>query len=742
MTGVQVSDDGTLIARGDVMPAHFRAPNGSEWIPLVRPGENTPAIDYQNNAFARGPGGGSFACAIHPTNSDIMASFEDGQIWLTTDGSQTIALTNYPQNSVSNSNHGNGRLNGGARMAFDPASSAGQILAVVDNVGLQYTTDGGATWIQHPDIPAPGDLRRFGVVQFDRSSAVVGGKTQVVYVFVYDSGVWRSTTGITGTFTLISGSPTVCQQFVCDGGGKIHILGDNESPTQYFQWTSGGGWVAPDGITGKAVAVNPANVNQMFMKSQDGWRYSGDNGVSWTAANNKSSQSGNEVVWRITTRWLGSVPTAVVWVPGTNRIVCCDGFGMFYVENMPTDGVSPYKMYEFSLGLDLVIPMSIDVLPNDRVVIVAQDHHWFHTTPDTAHLPFHHSDGLEWRRKLAPPGFTSPPNGNAGGMDWFASDPDCWGVASTFNFGGGANPAALFLTQDNGESFQLVPPPTGLVIGNGNIAFGFDGAKYIAIWLPTNKQYPRYVTVDAISDLPNVAQGDWQPLLLDPTYTTTFGAGWHQANYIARRCLVSDKNNDGTFYIFNDGNGLGDAADLAMRGLWRITFSGGVPTATRVMNGYFTLYIYDFWHGKFRLNPQNSAHQFWCTGDSSPTNMPIGGKQIQFSSNDWVTKAPVGDLTEVYDFAFGKAAPGKSYPTIYAEGWKTNPDVFGLYWCRDFNPASPATATWELISQFPHGTHHQITVMAADMNRFGRVYMGLGSEGGLIMDYGKTFTLG
>jgi hypothetical protein len=97
---------------------------------------------------------------------------------------------------------------------------------------------------------------------------------------------------------------------------------------------------------------------------------------------------------------------------------------------------------------------------------------------------------------------------------------------------------------------------------------------------------------------------------------------------------------------------------------------------------------------------------FEHTSDTGLRRSIDGGKTWQI----------VPSVTRVDDIAFGKAARGKTYPTLFLSG-----RVAGEYgiWRSVDNAAS-----WQQLTDFPVGSLDQVSVVGADPDVFGRVYLG------------------
>ncbi|PJN94122.1 hypothetical protein CNY89_16390, partial [Amaricoccus sp. HAR-UPW-R2A-40] len=81
----------------------------------------------------------------------------------------------------------------------------------------------------------------------------------------------------------------------------------------------------------------------------------------------------------------------------------------------------------------------------------------------------------------------------------------------------------------------------------------------------------------------------------------------------------------------------------------------------------------------------------------------------------------VAGVDNVDDLAFGAPAPGASVPTIFLSGRVDG--GYGIWRSTD------DAASWRRIGVFPVGSLDQVTVMGADPDRFGRVYVGYMGSG-------------
>jgi hypothetical protein len=163
-----------------------------------------------------------------------------------------------------------------------------------------------------------------------------------------------------------------------------------------------------------------------------------------------------------------------------------------------------------------------------------------------------------------------------------------------------------------------------------------------------------------------------------------------------RNPLASDRVATNTVYAYAK-TGSGTVYRSTDGGATWATLVTGVGTA----NGYKLLSVPGM-AGKIWYLDQNwnvAAHFKYWTG-SVMTNVP--------------------GITTAVDFAFGKAAPGRTNPVVYVR--KAN----GSYWAS-VDATAGATFTWVQVDA--PAVNCQPTVMEGDRQRYGRLYVGTGGRG-------------
>jgi hypothetical protein len=226
-----------------------------------------------------------------------------------------------------------------------------------------------------------------------------------------------------------------------------------------------------------------------------------------------------------------------------------------------------------------------------------------------------------------------------------------------------------------------------------------------------------------------VSSGDvdnivWAPSFnRSPYYTTDRGKTWnrvvltgeqlpatgsHSSFYMQRKTLAADWVQGGTFYLFHSG----EVTNVGLAGLWR-TRDGGAHW-DQVFKGEIAPQSH--YAAKLRAVPGHAGHLFFTSGVAEGADTWL--RRSRDGGSSWNI---VPGVDHVDDVGFGKPAPDSPYPTIFISG-----RVLGQYgiW-RSTDDAS----TWKRVGTFPVGSLDQVTVIAADQDRFGRVYLGYKGSG-------------
>lgn len=260
---------------------------------------------------------------------------------------------------------------------------------------------------------------------------------------------------------------------------------------------------------------------------------------------------------------------------------------------------------------------------------------------------------------------------------------------------------------DGGQTwhkFPTLPQPPGTKADDpwrmsfGGIAVAADSTRNI-VWEPAFSKSPFYTLDRGATWNRVVLSGEKLPL------TGSFDAYWG-----SRKTLAADRVLPGTFYLAHLGGGANDK----LRGLWR-TRDGGKHW-DRVFTGEIA--PGGKANGKLRAVPGRAGHLFYTAGIGYG---PDTG--LRRSRDGGVTWQIVAGVQSVDDVAFGKAAAGRKYPAIFLSGKISG--IYGIWRSVD------DTATWQRVAGFPVGRLDRVSVVEADKDVFGRVYVGYTGSGWL-----------
>ncbi|MBL9068899.1 MAG: hypothetical protein JNM03_02780 [Sphingopyxis sp.] len=708
VTGMRIAGMGAnkvRVCRTDTAGAFIWSERAQSWQPLLQVGINISERLVKYN-YARGAGCYDVVTAPSATNHIYVCQF--GYVYHSADRGSSWSRTSLPAFAGYGANSRSRATN--ERMAVDPANHLIVGLGNPDigaQGGLKYTLDGGISWTSRQDIPAPTEVDRGMAVAFDPESSVPGRKTATVYVWSFGHGIYRSSTGIDGSFALIDGSPVDIGHMVARLGALWVGGTSGGASAPLRKWTERTGWNAVSGVGDcKHIAISPDGRKIVSMIPSSAYRMSKDGGESFSPLTPRMKRQAVHIGWHETTNENYMSNGACVWDTEEDILYIAEGIGCWKCISPPADGSIPTYL-EDSVGIENLVSMQILVPPqNSRIHYVSQDRNvitreW-------------------WQYKLFPNHVgvsNSVPIDHGGGIDFAAGDENYLAVVSSKN--GRCN-----ISTDGGASWQPVssvpanvlptPPQTGSGAGfGGNVAVGAAGN---IVWLPTGNNKPSY-TLDGGQT--------WAFCRFEGAEPENSGMRWHNQYSYQRIQLLADKQNPGTFYLYHVGNQIHDAASQRFRGFWK-SVDGGANFSRKRKDIIGPIYGTDAFNCKLRMPPGKSPDLFFCVGDvdADDTHTNIG---LFYSGDEGASWRSIAGVREPLDFAFGKPVAEGAYPAIYA--WGGLSDVRGLHRCLNFDPSRPSAASWETIGRYPEGSLDNGTVMAADMQEFGLVYLGLGGSG-------------
>lgn len=248
-----------------------------------------------------------------------------------------------------------------------------------------------------------------------------------------------------------------------------------------------------------------------------------------------------------------------------------------------------------------------------------------------------------------------------------------------------------------------------------NIGYSLDQGR---TWQPTKTNPAPSSHSGSIAVSADGATWIWTPQREQPSVTRDHGDTWTAAQGLpANIRVIADAVDPQTFY----------ALSLADHTLYRSTDAGATFTPQA-----FTL------PGEPTTQPANGRgdnrggqDRLYATpGRTGDLWLPAfdglyHATQPVTASNPTVTFTRLADVEEIHAFGFGKAAPGKSYPTLYLVGTiNSQPGIFR---------STDQARTWVRINDDQH-QYGLILQIAGDPRIFGRVYLGTHGRGILYAD--------
>ena len=718
VTGGCIADDGYVVVRTDTTNAFIKAPSAVEWTRAFKAdGVNTATADLAPHPA----GAGCYDIGVCKSDSQKMAAIIRGNLMMSTNRGATWTKNTAYGSAGSNGANNNNRMHH-RHIEYDPANAA--VLAVASRgQGLRYTLDSGATWTTHPDIPTPTVGDKGITIAFDRSSTVSGSpsQTQIVYVGVEGNGIYRSTTGVSGTFALIASTPTtVGGMSVHEASGKLWMstrtAGASENCTQLYSWTSGGGWTTITGLTAiKGVCCHPTDIDKVwaFDGGTDIWMCTNASSATPTFTKNTNkptTKTATEAPWLGWTNEYYFTNGDLLYDRLTNKGILLMGIGVMEIPTLPTTNVA-WSVTTITKGIENLVAMHAKINPDGLIQLGAQDRpHFVRERNQVTTPPLKHGPG---RSVTIQHGGTS---------DYARDDPN-W-ICSV----GSNTSQQSYYSTDRGATYNYFPDqPPEVVAGalGGNIAVGNKGN---CVYLPSNQVGPYYKP-----DI-NTPWAQCQ-LVGAEAYSHSGTGGWHNSYTLSREVLVNDKNNPTHFYLYNTGNDANDTGSQALQGIWKSTDGGA--TFTRIKSTFISTHVLDSWNSKLKQVPGKAGHFWWTAGPVGlPGDAPATNK-MYFSTDYCVTWTALSSgPSECRSFAFGKAKEGASYPTILAAAENT-----GIMFCQDFDPANHTAATWVNLGMYPDGDFEYVHDIGGDPNMYGRFVLAREGEGWQLMDMKKTVTL-
>ena len=700
ISGIAMDPAGkTFVARADVYGAYVWSAKDNLWHQLATTAA-MPAADRVQDGIAQG----AYEIAVAPSRPDRIYMAIAGKVYRSDDrGARFEAPVNAPQLTWDPANEW--RLHG-PFMAVDP-KDPDLVLLGTPSQGVWRSTDAGRTWQQVPSVPTtrgkqPGaDVQGAGIqgpgsqIWFESSK---GKPTGRIFAFVWGRGMFVSADR-GATFAPLAAAGDRPMTLKRGGFGRDGTFYGVDAETKTVWLYRGGAWqnvTQAAGLTPlafAAVAVDPHSDRVLVTDEAGNGYLSQDGGKKWSTISRAARVGEGDPPWLKTADNAWFTTGDLMFDPAKpDRVWIAHGVGVFYADLVGGD--THLAWVSQARGMEELVTNDIVQTPGHAPVFAAWDFgmHIKHdlTAYSTRFAPdryFMAVQQVDWTP--ADPAFLVT---NASDSRTNCCSEDGNSVMAGYSTDGG----------NTWTKFATLPTPPGTKSDDpwrmsfGTIAVSSGDTSNI-VWAPAFNRAP-FFTKDRGKT--------WEQVILPGATGDAYGS--FRDSWLQRKTLTADKTRPGVFYLVHSG----DAPNETLAGLWRSEDGGASWQHVHVGEIAPSLNA----AAKLRSVPGKAGHLFFTSGLAGGADLAL-----RRSTDGGVTWSRLEGVTRVDDVAFGKAAAGASYPAIYISGQVGG--RYGIWRSVD------ETRSWQQLVDFPVGTLDQVTVIAADPDVFGRVYMGYKGSG-------------
>jgi xyloglucan-specific exo-beta-1,4-glucanase len=656
---------------------------------------------------------GMYTNSFDPNNGAVLRSSDQGATWQTTKLPFKLG-GNMPGRGM------------GERLVIDPNDDNVLYLGAPSGNGLWRSTDSGVTWARVTAFPNPGNYVQDATdtsgyasdnqgvvwVAFDQSTGTAGSPTKSIYVGVADlqNTVYRSTDG-GATWTRIAGQPTgfLAHKGVVDPvNGFLYIATsdkggpyDGSSGDVWKYATKTGVWTQisphPSSDTSNdyygysGLALDPEHPGTVMVTGYSSWWpdtfiwRSIDGGTTWQQIWNWTSYPNRSFSYTmdITSEpWLNfgnTNPTPPVTSPllgWMTEALAIDPFNsnrMFYGTGATLYGTT--NLTNWDSGGTITIKPMVSGLEETAV-------NGLISPPTGAPLlsALGDIDGFVHNDITAVPSsmFTSPTLTSGDSLDYAELTPADIVRTGQVDKSSSPNVNRIGFSTDGGKNWFQGQEPAG-VTGGGTAVIAADGSSTV-----------------------------WSPAGTGVNFSTSFGGSWTASTGIPQGAVVaSDRVNPKRFYGFSGGTFY---ASVNSGAAFTATAATGLPTSGSV----------------FVKAVAGHEGDIWLAGGSGTTS------GLWHSTDGGATFTKLATVSSALNVGFGKAAPGQTYPAVFAIG--TIGGVTGVFRSDD------AGASWVRINDDKHQYGNIGQAITGDPRVYGRVYLGTNGRGIVYGDLTGTTT--
>ncbi|HEX5400975.1 MAG TPA: cellulose binding domain-containing protein, partial [Pseudonocardiaceae bacterium] len=656
---------------------------------------------------------GMYTNSFDPNDGAILRSADQGNTWQTTKLPFKLG-GNMPGRGM------------GERLAIDPNDDNVLYLGAPSGNGLWRSTDSGVTWSKVTSFPNVGDYVQDptdtsglasdnqGVtwVAFDQGTGTAGSPTKGIYVGVADlqNTVYRSTDGGV-TWSRIAGQPTgfMAHKGVIDPVNDVLYIATSDKGGPY-DGSSGDVWkyaiktgvwtqisphpssdTANDYYGYSGLALDPEHPGTVMVTGYSSWWpdtfifRSTDSGATWKQLWNFTSYPDRSLSYTLDTTsepWLNFGNTAPVapvpspelgWMTEALAIDPFNSNRMFYGTGATLYGTT--NLTNWDTGGTIAIKPFVSGLEETAVNALI-------SPPVGAPLlsALSDIDGFTHTNINAVPSemYLAPNLSSGDSLDYAELTPA--DIVRTGEIDKSANPNVNrigFSTDGGTDWFQGQEPPG--VTGGGSAVIAADGSSTV-----------------------------WSPAGTGVYFSTSFGGSWTAATGIPQGAVVaSDRVNPKKFYGLSAGKFYVSTNSGAA---FTATAATGLPTSGSV----------------FVKAVAGHEGDIWVAGGPGAT------AGLWHSTNSGTSFTEVSTVDSALNIGFGRAAPGATYPALYAIA--TVARVAGVFRSDDEG------ATWVRLNDDQHQYGNIGQAITGDPRIYGRVYLGTNGRGIVYGDLTGTVT--
>lgn len=617
--------------------------------------------------------------ALDPNNPNIVYAAvgaythkEPGNLIKSTDGGNTWKVLN-----LSLPMGGNGEWRWvGERLAVDPNNS-NVVYFGSRTKGLWKSLDAGNSWRQIDTSVIPKG-KSFGAannqagvtfVEFDPSSP------GIVYVGVAGKGIYRTIDGGNNWQSLggLSNS-LVPQQGEINGDGEliVTLYDPQQGSSNGGVWKfNGSGWkdVTPKNAKNYAgLTVSQSDPNNLFAISYPMTPndiYRSTDGGDTWTALNNQQQG---LEWYPSWNFWTLSGDLAVDPNNSNRVWLANGIGVWKTEDARANKSNWSVQVD---GIEETVPFDAVSTPGGASLITAiADFDGFRHTNLDATPARNHSNG-EFSTTTSISYSAKNPNF----LVRTSSSHHNYSQHSGFSWDNGAT-WQKFASIENGTH------PSDLSFGN--IAVSATNINNI-VWQGSNWAVPYYTKDGGQS---------WNRII----FFEQFGGGAHTHLWNRQQALAADSVRDGTFYIYHHVGGQIVRTQDGGKS-WKVANKDSLLPA-------------GVWAGANIKTTPGKAEDVWVS---------LSDQGLYHSTNAGKTFALVNGVNEADAIGFGKAAPGQENPTLFVSGEIEG--KMGIFGSTDMGNS------WSQVKDLPNEFLGEVHSITGDMNIFGRVYVGIASNG-------------